>query len=72
MTGVKRLMKKYIVEITETLQKQIELEAETGTDAIAIVKQMYRNGNIVLSAEDYVDTEIRLFTNSKYKDRGER
>ena len=65
-------MKKYIVEITETLQKQIELEAETSTNAIAIVKQMYRNGNIVLSAEDYVDTEIRLFTNSKYKDRGKR
>lgn len=51
-------MNKYVIEITETLQKQIEIEAETATDAIAKIKQQYNACELVLSAEDHVETKI--------------
>lgn len=65
-------MKKYTIEITETLQKQIEVEAETNMDAIEIARKMYRNSEIVLSAEDYIDTEIRAIPIARKRDDFER
>jgi len=65
-------MVKFTVEITETLQRQIEIEADNSVDAAIIAKQKYRNGEIVLTSEDYVDTEIRAIQktrNRNYKER---
>lgn len=65
-------MPKFKVEITETLQKQIEIEAETSVEAIRLAKQKYRNSEIVLSADDYIDTEIRAIPSYRSKNHNER
>lgn len=47
---------KYTVEITETLQRKIEVEAENCGQAVNNVMNLYRNGDIVLTADDYTET----------------
>lgn len=51
-------MKKYTVEITETLQKQIEVKANSKEEALIIVKNKYRKGEEILTETDYIDTEF--------------
>jgi len=51
-------MTKYRIEVTEVLSRIVEMEAENEDDAIEMVRQMYRNCDIVLDASDYVETEI--------------
>ncbi|MDD7280907.1 DpnD/PcfM family protein [Floccifex sp.] len=51
-------MSLYEVEFTETLQKTIEVEAEDEYEAYLIAKRMYRKAEVILMAEDYIDTEI--------------
>lgn len=53
---------KYKVEITETLQRILEVEAKEEAEAYQIVKDMYRNEEIVLSADDYIDTKIEVLS----------
>ena len=53
-------MKKFTVEITETLQRQIEVEAKSESDAISKVKEMYSNEEVVLDSGDYIDTEFEV------------
>lgn len=53
---------KYKVEITETLQRTVEVEAKDEGKAYQIVKDMYRNEEIVLSADDYIDTKIEVLS----------
>lgn len=50
----------YQVEITETLQKIVSIEAGDENAAISAVKQMYRNEYIVLDNSDYIDTNIDI------------
>lgn len=53
-------MKKYRIEITETLSRTIEAEAESEEVAVKKVRKMYRNGDIILDASDYIETEISV------------
>ena len=53
-------MKKFTVEITETLQRQIEVEAEDENEAISKVEDMYRNEEVVLDSGDYIDTDFNI------------
>lgn len=53
-------MTKYKVEMTEYLQRIIEVEAKDEKEAYAKVKQMYNNGEIVLDADDFTDKEINV------------
>ena len=53
---------KYKVEITETLQRILEVEAKEEAEAYQIVKDMYRNEEIVLSADDYIDIKIEVLS----------
>ena len=55
-------MKKYLVEITETSQRQITVTAKTRDEAEQKVRQKYRDGEIVLSEQDYVDTDFNRYT----------
>ena len=48
------------VEITETLQRTIEVEAEDLDDAISKAKEKYYNEEVVLDSEDYIDTEFTI------------
>lgn len=53
-------MKKYKVEIKETLQRVIEVQAQSAKDAIELIRQKYKKEEIVLSENDYLSTEIDL------------
>ena len=50
----------YYYEITETLQRQIEVIADSKEEAFHIVSELYRNADIVLDSQDHVDTSIEL------------
>ncbi len=52
------MMKKFRVTITETLSTSVEIEAEDEFDAEDKVQKQYNNSDIILTAEDYVDTEF--------------
>lgn len=54
----------YIVEITETLQKQIYVNADNRDIALYDVRQKYSNGEIVLVPENIIDTNIEILSNN--------
>jgi hypothetical protein len=54
-------METFKIEVHEVLSRVVRVEAESQNDAISKVKNMYRNEEIVLDAEDYEYTEIKPF-----------
>ena len=52
---------KYLVEISETLQRRVEVDANNPMDAIQKIKDKYYNDEIVLNADDYVDESVSFF-----------
>ena len=54
-------MHKYLVEITETLQRQFDVEAASKEEAEKIANMMYLNGDVVLNAEDFVDAQFTAY-----------
>lgn len=53
-------MKKYLVRITETLVKDIEVEAISSLNAINKVQNAYDKAEIVLDDTDYIGVDIDL------------
>jgi len=51
-------MKKFKIEIKETLSRVIEVESDSLEDAIIKAKEKYNNEEVILSFEDFIDTEI--------------
>ncbi len=51
-------MKKYKVEITETLQKIIEINSSSEEDAINQVRNDYGSEKITLDSNDFIEFEI--------------
>lgn len=60
-------MPTYKIEITETLQRQIEVEASSKEEALKKIKEQYQNQEIVLNENDYVDTEYSYIEKVKNK-----
>ena len=60
-------MPTYKIEITETLQRQIEVEASSKEEALKKIKEQYQNQEIVLNENDYVDTEYSYIEKIKNK-----
>lgn len=58
-------MNKYSVEITETLQRTVEVEAENATEAYQKVNEMYCDENIVLDSNDFIDFDIDVVNEIK-------
>lgn len=56
-------MTTFTVIITETLQKEVEIEAENEDQAIDAVREQYFNEKIVLDSSDYVDAEFNISCN---------
>ena len=52
--------KYYTVEITETLQRRMKIKAVFAEEALLVAKDMYRRGEIVLDADDYVEGKIEM------------
>jgi hypothetical protein len=53
-------MKKFKITVIETLEKTIEVEADDKADAQRKALQMYKDEEIVLTSDDYVDYEIAV------------
>ena len=51
----------YKVEITETLSRIVEVDAESREDAEIKVQEEYRNEHIVLDAEDMKESTIKIY-----------
>ena len=51
---------RYIVEITETLQKRIIVNADNEEEAQEMAEEIYYTGKEVLKAEDLIETEIEV------------
>lgn len=51
-------MKKFTINIRETLEMQVTVKAESLSDAIAKVQQSYEAGKYVLGAENHTGTEF--------------
>jgi hypothetical protein len=58
---MKEISTTYTIEITETLQRIIEIEAASLDDAISEIRKQYKDEEIVLDSSDYVETEIIEF-----------
>lgn len=61
----------YVVEITETLQKWVQVEAENETEAEEIVRKDYKDEKIILYPESSFfewDTKITVHSGSKLPD----
>lgn len=65
-------MKKYIVEITETLQRQEEISARNHEEALSIMREKYKNEEIILDESHYVQTDFSVIGRMKHFDRDER
>ena len=59
-------MKKCKVEITEYLQRIIDVEAESEEDAVYSVEKQYDDCNIVLDDTDFVTKEIEIYNPNKF------
>ncbi len=51
-------MSKYKIMVTETLQREIEVEADNFDKAIERVEEMYYDSEIILDSEDYVSVNF--------------
>ncbi|MDO8351054.1 MAG: DpnD/PcfM family protein [Gallionella sp.] len=57
-------MKTFEIKIKETLSKIIEIEANSIENAIEKATLLYKHEEIILSSDDYFDTEIGRSTSS--------
>ena len=51
---------RFTVQITETLQRSVDVEAESAEIAETSVRCKYRIGEIVLDSADYVGTDVEV------------
>lgn len=51
---------KYTIEIKETLSRVLEIDAKSESEAWEKANKQYKNSEIILSGDDYVEHEIRV------------
>lgn len=59
-------MVKYKVEITEYLQRTIEVEADNESDAVFKVEEDYHDAKEVLDYSDHTGTDIEIYNPNKF------
>ena len=59
-------MNKYKVEITEYLQRTIEVEADSEDAAVSKVEDDYNKEKIVLDSNDFIDKDIEIYNPNKF------
>lgn len=52
------MKKTYVVEVTETLQRQVSVKAESYEEAKALVVKAYKEDEIVLDCDDFTDVQF--------------
>ena len=65
-------MKKFTIEITETLQKQVIVNANSREDAERKVRNQYTDGDLMLDDSNLVDTDFSVVKETRNKDYFER
>ena len=55
----------YAVEITETLQRVVYVEADSACSAVAKVHDMVDSGCIVLGSDDFAGRDISIYSVEK-------
>lgn len=50
----------HTIYIEETLYREVEIEAENESDALEKARKMYKDGDIVLDADDFTGVDIEL------------
>jgi hypothetical protein len=55
-------MAEYEVEITETLQRIVRVEAHTLDEAVEQVRECYKREGIILDSDDFVGVQIVGFS----------
>ena len=53
-------MNKYIVEVTEVLQKKISIDADSIEEAISKTKELYQSQKIILDDTNYIETNFEV------------
>lgn len=53
------------VYVTETLQREVDIEASDEFEALSKLEELYNDGEIVLDYSDLVNTDFTSTTNSK-------
>lgn len=53
-------VKKFTIEVTETLQTRIDVYATSEQEALNIITNDYNDGSIVLDSDNYIDHEIKV------------
>lgn len=56
------MTKTYSVEITETLQRTVDIEAESYQEAFRQVNKSYKDGEIILDSSDFIAYEISILS----------
>ena len=56
---------KYTIEVEETLSKTIEIDAKSESEARGKANKQYKNADIILSGDDYLDYKIRVLPNHR-------
>lgn len=51
---------KYKVYVTERLERGIEIEADGPKEALGKVTDMYEQGKIILTADDFIESDIYI------------
>ena len=57
----KKLKRAFQIEIVETLNNIVEVNAENEQEALLRVRDMYRNEEVVLYPDDFIDTKFNIF-----------
>lgn len=64
--------KNYEIEIEETLQKVVKINANSLEEAIDIAREKYSNEEFVLDYQDYKNTVFREYRNEVLKEKKEK
>jgi hypothetical protein len=51
-------METFKIEVKETLSRVFEIEAKSADEAFLKIQDLYKKEEIVLDAEDYIETEF--------------
>ena len=57
----KKLKRVFQIEIVETLSSIVEVTAENEQEALLKAQDMYRNEEVVLYPDDFMDTKFNIF-----------
>ena len=61
MKNDKKAEKTFQIEILETLSNLVEISAENEQEALLKAQELYRNEEVVLYPDNFIDTKFNIF-----------